>query len=100
MQKNSRENYEKLYKAVLSLKDEKECADFFEDLFTFQELTSIAQRLEIASQISKGKSYNEVNQQTGASTATICRVKKCLDDETSGYQLVFNNLLPQEDQNR
>lgn len=92
MQKNSRENYEKLYKAVLSLKDEKECADFFEDLFTFQELTSIAQRLEIASQISKGKSYNEVNKIMGVSTTTICRVGRSLNYGTGGYKMVLDRL--------
>lgn len=92
MQKNSRENYEKLYKAVLSLKDEKECADFFEDLFTFQELTSIAQRLEIASQISKGKSYNEVNKLMGVSTTTICRVGRSLNYGTGGYKMVLDRL--------
>ena len=92
MQKNSRENYEKLYKAVLSLKDEKECADFFEDLFTFQELTSIAQRLEIASQISKGKSYNEVNRLMGVSTTTICRVGRSLNYGTGGYKMVLDRL--------
>ena len=92
MQKNSRENYEKLYKAVLSLKDEKECADFFEDLFTFQELTSIAQRLKIASQISKGKSYNEVNKLMGVSTTTICRVGRSLNYGTGGYKMVLDRL--------
>lgn len=92
MQKNSRENYEKLYKAVLSLKDENECADFFEDLFTFQELTSITQRLEIASHISKGKSYNEVNKLMGVSTTTICRVGRSLNYGTGGYKMVLNRL--------
>lgn len=92
MQKNSRENYEKLYKAVLSLKDEKECADFFEDLFTFQELTSIAQRLEIASHISQGRSYSEVNKLMGVSTTTICRVGRSLNYGSGGYKMVLDRL--------
>lgn len=92
MQKSNSENYEKLYKAVLSLKDEQECADFFEDLFTFQELTAIAQRLEIASYISKGKSYSEVNKLMGVSTTTICRVGRSLNYGTGGYKTVIDRL--------
>ena len=68
---------EKLYNAILSLKDMDECDKFFEDICTIQELEALSQRLEVACLLKQGKSYSEVNKLTGASTATICRVGKC-----------------------
>lgn len=79
-----------LYKAILSLKNEDECAKFLEDLCTPQELQSIAQRLKVAEMLRGGKNYNAIVEETSASTATISRVNKTLTYQTAGgYEIVF-----------
>lgn len=76
----------RLYKAVLDLKTEEDCVSFFEDICTIKELQDIAQRLEVAFMLHKGKNYQEISALTGASTATISRVKKCLVYGSGGYR--------------
>lgn len=83
---------EKLYNAILSLKDAEECDKFFEDICTIQELEALSQRLEVACLLKQGKSYSEVNKLTGASTATICRVGKCINYGNGGYDMVISRL--------
>ena len=76
----------RLYQAVLALKTEEDCASFFEDICTIKELQDIAQRLEVAFMLHEGKNYQEICALTGASTATISRVKKCLVYGSGGYR--------------
>ena len=76
--------------AILSLKDREECLRFFDDLCTRKELQSIAQRFEVAKLLAEGKKFNEIVQQTGASTATIARVNRSLMYGVKGYQVVFD----------
>ena len=83
---------EKLYNAILSLKDAEECDKFFEDICTIQELEALSQRLEVACLLKQGKSYSEVYKLTGASTATICRVGKCINYGNGGYDMVISRL--------
>ena len=91
--RKSDENLELLYKAVLTLKNEKECAAFFEDLCTPQELSAIAQRLHVASMLTDGNVYNSIVDVTGASSATISRVNKTLTYQTAGgYKMVFDRM--------
>lgn len=91
--RKSGEDLAMLYKAIMTLKDEKECAAFFEDLCTPQELNAIAQRLNVASMLTDGKVYNTIVEATGASTATISRVNKTLNYQASGgYKIVFDRL--------
>lgn len=91
--RRSDENLALLYKAVLTLENEKECAAFFEDLCTPQELSAIAQRLNVASMLTDGKVYNSIVEATGASTATISRVNKTLTYQTAGgYKMVFERM--------
>lgn len=92
MQKKEKLASEKLFKAILSLKSEKECAAFFDDICTIQELEALAQRLEVACQLNDGKSYIDINKATGASTATICRVSKCLNYGEGGYKTAIERL--------
>ena len=80
------------FKAVITLKTEDECAKFFDDICTIQELEAIAQRFEVARLLSEGKSYVDINRETGASTATICRVSKCLNYGDGGYKIVIDRL--------
>ena len=77
---------QRLYQAVLELKTKEDCASFFEDICTIKELQDIAQRLEVAFMLDEGKNYQEISALTGASTATISRVKKCLVYGSGGYQ--------------
>ena len=69
---------DRLFKAIMSLKDVDECYDFFEDLCTIKELRDLSLRLEVAAMLKSGKSYQQVTKDTGVSAATICRVNKCL----------------------
>lgn len=92
MQKKDKSANEKLFKAILSLKSEQECAAFFDDICTIQELEALAQRLEVACQLNDGKSYIDINKATGASTATICRVSKCLNYGEGGYKTAIERL--------
>ena len=92
MQKKEKTATEKLFKAILSLKTETECTAFFDDICTIQELEALAQRLEVACLLNEGKSYIDINKATGASTATICRVSKCLNYGEGGYKTAIERL--------
>ena len=92
MHKLDKERMTLLYRAVLSLKTEEECAAFFEDACTVQETEAIAQRIEVACQLNRGRSYVDINKSTGASTATICRVSRCLNYGSGGYKTVIGRL--------
>lgn len=83
---------ERLFEAILTLETVEECRDFFEDACTIKEIQELAQRFDVACQLWKGKSYSEVNRDTGASTATICRVKKCLVYGNGGYRVALERL--------
>ena len=82
--------YDKLFNAILKLDSMDKCHQFFEDVCTIKELEDMTQRLEVAKLLSLGKSYQEVSQKTGASTATISRVNKCLNYGAGGYKLVID----------
>ena len=77
---------DKLYQVILELKSVEECYDFFEDLCTIKELKDLSQRLEVAFLLDRGMNYQQVAAETGVSSATICRVKKCLDYGSGGYR--------------
>ena len=79
----------KLFETVIRLNTVEECAAFFEDICTIKELQDISQRLEVAAMLNDGKNYQEISKQTGASTATICRVNKCLVYGSGGYRSVL-----------
>lgn len=92
MPKIQKDEVNKLFKAILTLKTQEECAAFFDDVCTIQEIEAIAQRFEVACQLSDGKSYIDINKNTGASTATICRVSKCLNYGDGGYATAIERL--------
>ena len=77
------------FEAVLQLKSVEDCQKFFEDVCTIKELQSIAQRWEVAVMLNEGKNYLDISKKTGASTATISRVAKCLNYGAGGYELVL-----------
>lgn len=81
-----------LFEAILCLENKEECYSFFEDLCTVNELLSLSQRFEVASMLKKHKTYLEIAEETGASTATISRVNRSLNYGNDGYDLVFKRI--------
>ncbi len=83
---------EKLYEAILSLRDLDECMRFFDDLCTVTELMAMEQRYQVAACLNEGMIYNDILAQTGASSATISRVNRSLQYGRGGYAIVFDRL--------
>lgn len=81
-----------LFDAILCLESREECYSFFEDLCTVNELLSLSQRFEVAAMLKEKKTYLEIADKTGASTATISRVNRSLNYGNDGYDLVFNRM--------
>ena len=87
-----------LFDAILSLKDRDECYTFFEDVCTINEILSLSQRFEVATMLRDKKTYMEIVEKTGASTATISRVNRSLNYGCDGYDMIFERL-PKKDEN-
>ena len=83
---------DKLFEAVLLLRDIDECYNFFEDICTISEIKALAQRLEVARLLEAGATYSEISGKTGASTATISRVNRCLNYGADGYKMILERL--------
>lgn len=81
-----------LFDAILKLETRDECYTFFEDLCTINEILSLSQRLDVAKMLREKKTYMEIAEKTGASTATISRVNRSLAYGNDGYDMVFNRL--------
>ncbi|MBP5178860.1 MAG: TrpR YerC/YecD [Lachnospiraceae bacterium] len=81
-----------LFDGILTLKSKEECYTFFEDVCTINEILSLSQRFEVAKMLRSGKTYLEIAEKTGASTATISRVNRSLNYGNDGYDMVFNRL--------
>ena len=92
MAKIEKKYLDNLYMAILSLRTVDECAAFFDDVCTIQELEALSQRFEVAKLLYEGKNYVDINKLTGASTATICRVSKCLSYGDGGYKTAIQRL--------
>lgn len=80
MSELSEKMFEDFYKAVASLENEKEVCDFFSAVCTPKETLSIAQRFIVAKMLKSGAVYTEIVKKTGASTATISRVNRTMND--------------------
>ena len=85
-----------LLQALLTLRTEEEAAAFFDDLCTLKELQSLAQRLQVARLLRAGNTFTEIAERTGASSATIARVNRCLQAGPGGYKTVLDRLDGQE----
>ncbi len=86
-----------LFEAILLLKSTEECYNFFEDICTVSEIKAMAQRLEVAKMLKEGYTYMDISEKTGASTATISRVNRCLNYGADGYNTVLERLKGKED---
>ena len=87
---------DELFRGILALDSLEECYNFFEDLCTINELRAMEQRCEVARMLDRGQIYSDMVRETGASTATISRVNKCLTYGTDGYRTVLDRLKEQE----
>ena len=81
-----------LARAMVVLSGMDEAYSFFEDIFTIHELQAVAQRLAVARLLRRRVTYQEIAEQTGASTATISRVNRCLTYGAGGYQRILGKL--------
>ena len=86
------EEIDELFDAVLTLKDREDCYRFFEDICTINEIHAISQRLQVAMLLRAKKTYNEIEQITKASTATISRINKCIVYGADGYKRVLERM--------
>lgn len=81
-----------LFEAILSLRSKEECYSFFEDICTVNELLSLSQRFEVAKMLRNQKTYLDIAEKTGASTATISRVNRSLNYGNDGYDMTFSRI--------
>ena len=81
-----------LFEAILTFESKEECYTFFQDVCTINELLSLSQRYEVAKMLREKKTYLEIAEKTGASTATISRVNRSLNYGCDGYDMVFSRL--------
>ncbi len=81
-----------LFEAILSLKDKEECYTFFQDVCTINEILSLSQRFEVAHMLRQSRTYLDIAEKTGASTATISRVNRSLNYGYDGYDMVFRRM--------
>ncbi|MBS4216378.1 MULTISPECIES: YerC/YecD family TrpR-related protein [Neobacillus] len=89
---------DQLFTAILSLKDLEECYRFFDDLCTINEIQALAQRLDVARMLREGNTYHKIESETGASTATISRVKRCLNFGNDTYEMVLERIKEENSQ--
>ena len=87
-----RDAVDHLFDAILSLQNREECYTFFEDVCTVNELLSLSQRFEVAKMLRDQKTYLDIAEKTGASTATISRVNRSLNYGNDGYDMVFSRM--------
>ncbi|MFC0523668.1 YerC/YecD family TrpR-related protein [Pontibacillus salicampi] len=87
---------DQLFQAILSLETVEECYEFFDDLATMNEVQSLAQRLEVARMLRDGHTYHKIEEDTGASTATISRVKRCLNYGNDAYVMALDRIKEEE----
>ncbi|MGM9554520.1 MAG: YerC/YecD family TrpR-related protein [Faecousia sp.] len=92
MGKLENKEMERFYEAVLTLQTVEECEAFFEDICTIREVMDMSLRLRVAALLNSGKAYQEISKETGASTATICRVNRCLVYGDGGYRTVLERM--------
>jgi len=86
------EAVKQLFQAISKLENEEECYAFFKDICTPNELLAFSQRFDVAIRLMRGETYQEVSKDTGASTATISRVKRLLNDDSDGIEMVYQRM--------
>lgn len=90
------DSMDRLFQAILQLRDLEECYRFFEDICTVKEQLDLAQRLDVAILLNKGESYQAISEKVNVSTATISRVSKCLNYGAGGYRTALARMNGEE----
>lgn len=80
---------EAFYETVLKLKDADECRCFFEDICSQHELRTIEQRFLLLYLLTSGSSYSEIEEETGASSATVSRASRQLSNSHSNLSEII-----------
>ncbi len=88
---------QEMYEAILKMETVEECMKFFDDLCTVSELQAMEQRYQVASLLHQGMIYNDILARTGASSATISRVNRCLNYGNDSYRTLLERLKALED---
>jgi len=88
---------DQLWRAILTLRTPEECYRFFEDVCTIGEIRAMASRLEVARLLAAGLTYQDIARRTGASSATISRVRRFLEYGADGYRVVLDRLARRRD---
>ena len=88
---------DQLFKSILELRSIEECYAYFDDLCTVKEVRDMGQRLAVAVRLSRGDSYQKTMETTGVSSATICRVNRCLGYGSGGYSMILDRLKEEEE---
>ena len=88
---------DELCEALLALETKEECYAFLEDICTIREILDISQRLSIAKMFDDGATHAVIRDETGASAATISRIRKCWDYGTGGYKMIINKCKGKDD---
>lgn len=88
----NKKHYSLLFTAILNLKSEEECAEFFEDLCTIKELNDMHDRLDVAELLLKGETYEVIGKKTKMSSATISRVNRCIQYGSGGYRKILKRI--------
>ena len=91
---------DEFFEGVLQLRTIEECYKFFEDVCTVNEILSLSQRFEVARMLREKKTYLEISEKTGASTATISRVNRSLTYSNEGYEIVISRMMQNREQNK
>ena len=99
MEFHDNEGMKLLVKAFMAIDSEQECIDFLEDVMTYKEMQDISQRILVAKMLSEQAVYNKIVEETGASTATISRVNKCLAYGSGGYKTVLERMQAKKEGN-
>lgn len=86
-----------LYRAIVAIQTEDECRRFLQDLCTVSELKALEQRIDVAMLLDQGLIYSEILEKTGASSATISRVNRCLHYGAEGYSTIIPRLKESEE---
>ena len=90
------EEVDRLFQGILTLRNTEECYQFFEDVCTVNEILSLSQRFEVAAMLREKRTYLDIADKTGASTATISRVNRSLNYGRDGYDMVLGRLSEQD----
>lgn len=88
----------KLFEILCRLENEQQCAAFFDDLCTFQEVEKMEQRVECAQRLLRGETYNRIMEQTDISSATLSRVSRCIQRGSGGYSEILKNIIEQSNE--